>query len=128
MAKIVRAGRLAAFRALWRVARAGHQPGAPSAGERFRALPRLVGGAVRGNYPGLGRGRLALFALGLVYIVSPVDVMPELVLTLLGLGDDTVVALWLAGSFLDETERYLRWERACPEQRASQPPEPRRQR
>jgi hypothetical protein len=28
-----------------------------------------------------------------------------------GLGDDAVVALWLAGGFLVETERYLGWQR-----------------
>lgn len=111
MAKIVRAGRLGAFRALWRAVRAGRQPGAPGMGERIRALPRLLGNATRGRYPGLGRGRLALFAVAIVYLLSPVDVVPELLLLALGLGDDAVVALWLAGSFLDETDRYLRWER-----------------
>lgn len=111
MAKVVRAGRWAAFRALLRVVRAGRQPGAPGFGERVDALPRLVRGSASGRYPGLGRGRLAMFALGIVYLVSPVDVMPELVLALLGLGDDALVGLWLAGSFLDETERFVRWER-----------------
>ncbi|MFN2497158.1 MAG: hypothetical protein ABR608_14860 [Pseudonocardiaceae bacterium] len=42
------------------------------------------------------------------------DVLPELVLPLLGLGDDVIVALWLAGTFFDETERFLRWERTDP--------------
>ncbi len=28
------------------------------------------------------------------------------------LGDDAVVALWLGGTFVAETERFLRWERA----------------
>jgi len=28
----------------------------------------------------------------------------------LGLGDDALVAAWLAGAFLVETERYLSWE------------------
>lgn len=118
MAKIAKVRRLNAFRALWRAVRAGQRPGAPGMGDRFRALPRLVGGATSGRYPGLGRGRLALFVVGIAYILSPVDLMPELLLTLLGLGDDAVVALWLAGSFLDETERYLQWERQPP---AAQP-------
>ncbi|HEY0639773.1 MAG TPA: YkvA family protein [Pseudonocardiaceae bacterium] len=111
MAKLANVRRINAFRALWRAVRAGHRPGSPGIGERFGALPRLVGGAVRGRYPGLGKGRLALFAVAIAYIVSPVDVMPEIVLTFLGLGDDAVVALWLAGSFLDETERFITWER-----------------
>jgi uncharacterized membrane protein YkvA (DUF1232 family) len=109
--KIAKVRRLNAFSALWRAVRAGQRPGAPGIGDRVRALPRMVGAALRGQYPGLGRGRLALFAVAVAYIVSPVDVMPEILLTVLGLGDDAVVALWLAGSFLDETERYLDWER-----------------
>ena len=59
-------------------------------------------------------GRLALLALGLAYLISPVDLVPEAVIPLLGLVDDGVVALWLAGAFLAETDNYLRWERSQP--------------
>jgi hypothetical protein len=37
--------------------------------------------------------------------------VPELLFNVFGLGDDAVVALWLAGAFLVETERYLGWQR-----------------
>ena len=40
--------------------------------------------------------------------------MPEVLLGLLGLGDDAVVALWLGGALLVETDRYLDWERRPP--------------
>jgi len=40
--------------------------------------------------------------------------VPEAVIPLLGLVDDGVVALWLAGAFLAETDNYLRWERSQP--------------
>jgi len=71
----------------------------------------MITGAVTGRYPELGRGRLALFVLAVAYIVSPVDLVPEAFLALLGLGDDAVVALWLGGAFLVETDRFLEWER-----------------
>lgn len=71
-------------------------------------------GAVSGRYPGLGRGRLVLLGLAVVYLVSPVDLVPELLLAFLGLTDDAVVALWLGGVFLVETDRFLSWERARP--------------
>jgi uncharacterized membrane protein YkvA (DUF1232 family) len=103
--------RRAAFGALWRAVSQGRKAGAPGIGDRLRALPRLATGAVSGRYPDLGRGRLALVMLALAYLVSPVDLVPELFLPLLGLGDDAVVALWLGGVFLVETERYLQWER-----------------
>ena len=103
--------RLAALRALWRAVTRSRRAGAPALGDRLRALPRMAAGAVSGRYPELGRGRLALVVLAVAYLVSPVDLVPELVLGVLGLGDDAVVALWLGGAFLVETERFLDWER-----------------
>jgi uncharacterized membrane protein YkvA (DUF1232 family) len=44
------------------------------------------------------------------YVLSPVDVVPELFLTIFGLVDDAVMVTWLAGSVLAETERFLEWE------------------
>jgi uncharacterized membrane protein YkvA (DUF1232 family) len=104
--------RIAALGALWRAVSQGRKPGAPGLGDRLRALPRMAAGAMSGRYPELSRGRLALVVLALAYLVSPVDLVPELFLPLLGLGDDAVVALWLGGAFLVETERFLQWERA----------------
>lgn len=106
--------RISAFRALWRALRGHREPGAPDLGERARALPRLTGDALAGRYPGIGRGKLAMIVIALVYVVSPVDVVPELLLNVLGLTDDAVVGMWLAGTFLTETERYLRWRRTPP--------------
>lgn len=74
----------------------------------------MVGAAASGRYPHLGRGRLALFAMALLYLVSPVDLVPEAFLTVLGLGDDAVLAMWLGGALLVEADRYLGWQRGRP--------------
>jgi uncharacterized membrane protein YkvA (DUF1232 family) len=74
----------------------------------------MVGDAVSGRYAALGRGRLAMLGLALAYLISPVDLVPEAIVPLLGLADDGVVALWLAGAFLAETDRFLAWERTRP--------------
>jgi uncharacterized membrane protein YkvA (DUF1232 family) len=103
--------RIAAFRALWRVLAAGRTPGAPTLGERARALPRLLGGSLTGRYRGLNRARLALFVLAVAYLLSPLDLLSGLLLNVFGLAGDGVVLLWLASSFLVETDRFLRWER-----------------
>jgi uncharacterized membrane protein YkvA (DUF1232 family) len=60
--------------------------------------------------------------LGLAYLVSPVDLVPEAFLGLIGLGDDAVVALWLAGTFLAETDRFLGWETSSRPTVIDQPP------
>ncbi|WP_037064863.1 YkvA family protein [Pseudonocardia acaciae] len=111
---MVNVRRIGAFRALWGALVRSRRPGAPGLGERARALPRMVGGAVSGRYPGLSRGRLVLIVLGLAYLVSPVDLVPEAVLSVFGLGDDAVVGLWLAGWFLAETDRFIGWEVSAP--------------
>lgn len=109
-----RPGRVAAFRALWQALTRGGRPGAPGVVDRLRALPRMLAGAASGRYPELGRGRLVMLLVAIAYLVSPVDLVPELFLSLLGLGDDAVVALWLGGTFLAETDRFIEWEKQRP--------------
>lgn len=106
--------RIAAFTALGRAVARGLRPGSAGLGDRMRALPRMLAAALSGRYEQLSRGRLALFALAVAYLVSPVDLLPEAFLAVLGLGDDAIVALWLGGAFLVETERFLDWERLRP--------------
>jgi uncharacterized membrane protein YkvA (DUF1232 family) len=85
------------------------KPGTPGVAERLAALPRMVGATMRGEYD--GKSRLALMAFSGLYIVSPIDVVPEGLLLFLGLVDDAAVAAWFAGAVLDETERFLQWEK-----------------
>lgn len=106
--------RIAAFHALWHAMSRARRPGSPGMGDRLRAVPRMAGAAFSGRYPGLGRGRLVLIALAMAYLVSPIDLVPEAFLSVLGLGDDALVALWLGGAFLAESDRFLDWERQHP--------------
>jgi uncharacterized membrane protein YkvA (DUF1232 family) len=92
------------FRALTAGARGG-----PSLGKRLRALPRMIKATSRGDYD--GGLRLAMMGAATAYILSPIDVVPEGFLLVLGLADDLLVATWLAGAMLDETGRFLEWER-----------------
>ena len=102
-----KAGRAAAA---YRAYRDVSRPGSPGLMERIRALPRMVGGALRGDYRHLGKSKLALMGLGIVYIISPFDVIPDF-LPLIGVADDFGVFLWLMTSLLGESGRYVDWER-----------------
>jgi uncharacterized membrane protein YkvA (DUF1232 family) len=102
--------RFRAFVALWRAWRNRNRPGAPRLRQRVAAFPRLVAATVSGRYDGMSRGRLGLYGLAVAYVLAPIDVMPELLLAVLGLADDAILSVWLLGSFLDETERFLIWE------------------
>jgi uncharacterized membrane protein YkvA (DUF1232 family) len=103
--------RFAAVGAVWRALRAAHRPGTPGIGERLRAVPRLVTATLLGRYSGATRTRLLMMAVAVLYVVSPVDLVPELFVPFLGLVDDAFVVAWLAGAVLLETERFIDWER-----------------
>ncbi|GAA3472994.1 YkvA family protein [Nonomuraea roseola] len=104
---MVKASRAAA---VWKTYREVSTPGSPGILTRIRAIPRLIGGVMRGDYQGMGKSKLAMMALGVAYIVSPVDLIPEF-LVLIGVADDFGVFLWLAASMLGESGRYVEWER-----------------
>lgn len=105
MAKTLK--RTAAFAALARSLTSGAR-GGPALGARLAALPRMIRATMRGEYD--GGLRLAMMSAAVVYVASPIDLVPELFLTVFGLADDMLMVTWLAGSVLAETERFLAWE------------------
>ncbi len=111
MVRRTRDARLAALRGLGTAVGAGARPGAPGLLERLAALPRMVRAAVSGRYRGLSTGRLLAVVGALVYVVSPIDVVPEGILAVFGLADDALVIAWLASALLQDTDGYLAWER-----------------
>ncbi len=106
-----RSNRAAAGAAAWQVVHEGIQPGKPSLWARVRAIPRMVGARFRGSYTELPLWRLALFVAATLYVISPIDLVPELFIPLFGLADDAVIAIWLTSGLVGETERFLEWER-----------------
>jgi uncharacterized membrane protein YkvA (DUF1232 family) len=96
--------------AAWRTYREVTKPGTPGVLTRVRAIPRMIGAVMRGRYDGMGKGKLTLLGLGVVYILSPIDVIPDF-LVLIGVADDFGVFLWLAASLLGESGRYVEHER-----------------
>jgi uncharacterized membrane protein YkvA (DUF1232 family) len=102
-------GRVAALRVLLETFRGN---GPYGLAQRLGALPRLVLAVLRGGYRDLDRSRAVGVVVGLLYVVSPVDLVPEALLGVFGLADDALVAAWLAGSVLREVDHFLDWERA----------------
>jgi uncharacterized membrane protein YkvA (DUF1232 family) len=104
----VAAGALWAVRRRRRWERDGEPRPVGNAFQRARALPRLI--RERRAY-GLPNTTLATWAFALVYLVSPIDLLPEL-LPLLGVTDDAGVAVWLLTSVSTVAGQYLNWERS----------------
>lgn len=104
--------RLMGLREVVRVLGEARRPGAPGLQERAAAIPRMVQAVVSGEYDGTSPARLAVIAGGIAYVASPVDLVPESVLLLLGVVDDLGVAAWVLGALLVETDKFLDWERS----------------
>ncbi|MET9268825.1 DUF1232 domain-containing protein [Kribbella sp. NPDC003557] len=90
--------------------------------DRAKALPRLLRDVRQGTYADLPKSRTFLWLLALIYLVSPIDILPDL-LPIIGVTDDAGVVVWLLTSVSTAAGLYLRKER---EQLAHQPPRGRR--
>ena len=99
--------------ALLRALRGATRPGEPSLSDRLNSLPRLAQATLSGRYTGTSRGRLATLAAAVLYVVSPVDLVPEAVLPFIGLADDAMVLSWLVSNLMGTTDDFLRWERSA---------------
>ena len=80
---------------------------------RLASIPRMARDVLTGRYDGLSRGRLMIMVLAVVYIVSPIDLLPEAVLPVVGLADDAMVAAWLVAALVAATSAYGHWEGAA---------------
>lgn len=75
---------------------------------QFERISRLVLAYAKGDYRGVAIGNIALSVAALLYLVSPVDLIPDFLVG--GLLDDLALLTWLYRTFSDEIERFLEWE------------------
>jgi uncharacterized membrane protein YkvA (DUF1232 family) len=107
---VARSMRWGVLLSLAKAFRTATRPGTPGVGARLTSLPRLVLATFRGEYSGASRLRLLLIAGALVYLISPVDLVPVVLLPLIGLSADALIISWIAASLINETESFLGWE------------------
>jgi uncharacterized membrane protein YkvA (DUF1232 family) len=75
----------------------------------FRTLVRLVVAYARGNYRDIPPDSLALVVAGLLYVVSPLDLVPDAIPGI-GFLDDAVVVGWVITSVRYELDAFRAWE------------------
>ncbi len=101
--------------ALKRVADESYRSGASRSGhfagvmDDFRTLVRLVVAYARGTYRDIPPDSLALVVAGLLYVVSPIDLIPDALLVV-GFMDDAVVIGWVIKSVRQELDAFRAWE------------------
>ncbi|WP_338596452.1 YkvA family protein [Saccharopolyspora sp. SCSIO 74807] len=96
--------RLAPLRAAKKAATSAPGSGGPIS--RARAVPAMVAAPWRGSGAAVPRYQTVLWLLALIYIVWPVDFVPDL-LPLLGFTDDIGVGAWLLTSLYAEAGNHL---------------------
>lgn len=75
----------------------------------FRALIRLVVAYARGFYRQIPLDKLVVVVAGLIYVVSPVDVIPDVVPGV-GFLDDAAVIAWVIKAVREELDAFREWE------------------
>jgi uncharacterized membrane protein YkvA (DUF1232 family) len=82
-----------------------------TAKEQFMILGRLVRAYALGQYRAVPWKTVLKITAALVYFISPIDLLPDL-LPITGLTDDFGVLLWVYNSVSGEIEKFLTWEKS----------------
>ncbi|MBW8359527.1 MAG: DUF1232 domain-containing protein [Weeksellaceae bacterium] len=72
-------------------------------------IVRMVNYWRKGQYP-VNALDLILPLLGLLYVISPIDLLPEIAIPILGVADDLAVLSLALPKLLKEVDRFLLWE------------------
>jgi uncharacterized membrane protein YkvA (DUF1232 family) len=92
-AEKARSGR-GAFRRIW---------------DDFQTAVRLARAWARRDYRGLSRSTLVLMVAGFLYLITPVDAIPD-VIPVFGLIDDAAVLAWVLRKVRAELDEFRGWE------------------
>ena len=81
--------------------------GRHSLGQRLLAIIPMLRDVFTGGWRQAPRLRLIASIAGLVYVVSPIDVLPEILLGPFGLGDDIAIIALCVASLMGAAESWL---------------------
>ena len=70
----------------------------------------LIHDAVFGKYKGWSKKNVVLALAALIYLISPIDLVPDFLVGI-GFGDDLAVIAWAFAKLSLELKRYVAWRR-----------------
>lgn len=77
--------------------------------ETIPTFNKMLRSYINGDYKKLPWKSLLLIAAGLVYFVSPIDVIPDFI-PVAGYLDDMTVILWIVNAIREDVENFQEWE------------------
>jgi uncharacterized membrane protein YkvA (DUF1232 family) len=92
-----------------KIERLGHHPTVAKLIEPVSVFIRMTKAHFNGSHK-MSRSTLGLVLLGLIYFVSPFDMVPDF-LGFFGFADDISVVLAIYAKVKDEVQEFLEWER-----------------
>lgn len=78
-------------------------------------LINMVKDTVQGRYKGLGKKNALMIVAGLLYLVNPMDIIPDFIFGI-GFGDDLGVLVYVISRLSEEIARYRQWKKPQEEQ------------
>ncbi|HNP18295.1 MAG TPA: YkvA family protein [Fulvivirga sp.] len=76
---------------------------------QIKVLIRLVKAYVKGHYRDVDLQTILMIVAGLVYFVTPLDLIPDFI-PITGLVDDFAVILWVYSKVQQEIYKFIEWE------------------
>jgi uncharacterized membrane protein YkvA (DUF1232 family) len=83
----------------------------PAVKEKFMILGRITKAYALGRYREVPWKTMLTIVAGIVYFISPIDLIPDFI-PITGLTDDVGVLLWIFNSVSKEVEKFLNWEKS----------------
>jgi len=75
----------------------------------FQLLVRLLKASVSGAYTGLSVHKLVTIVAAMLYLISPLDAIPDFI-PVVGYVDDAAVIAWVLKSIAEELKDFRMWE------------------
>lgn len=81
--------------------------------ESLQLLTRMIKAAMAGEYNGIPSSTLVGGIAVLIYFISPIDLIPDMI-PVIGLLDDATLLAWFMASIKTELDKYKEWEATRP--------------
>ncbi|HIJ36774.1 MAG TPA: DUF1232 domain-containing protein [Deltaproteobacteria bacterium] len=78
--------------------------------EDFRLLGALIKDYWKGEYRDVSLGSIAVFVLAIVYVLSPIDILPDFI-PFLGQIDDAFILLFCIYLLEKDLHKYQNWKK-----------------